>query len=54
LNGAESDLSDIFKNFSIIAEDVSVRKRDDGIVIFAGFFQIRFWGNAFQRPTVRW
>lgn len=29
MNGAESDLTGIFKNFSVIAEDVSVRKRDD-------------------------
>jgi hypothetical protein len=42
LNGAESDLSGIFKNFSLIAEDVSVKKIDDGTVLFAGFFQIRF------------
>jgi hypothetical protein len=42
LNGAESALSGILKNFFNIAEDVSVRKRDDGIVLFAGFLQIRF------------
>jgi hypothetical protein len=52
LNGVESALCGVFKNFSVCAKDVSVRKGDAGILEFADIFQIRFWGNAVQQSTV--